>query len=190
MAPCTAQTHTKFLQHRYLPPLYRLIRTQTGSEIRNPDTNQIQGTYWASIPAGPRLLKGNDLKNIYTKTACALALGLLSVSAMADCTGYTGPGGPCSTGPGGGLSTGPGGGLSTGPGGGLSTGPGGGLSTGPGGGLSTGPGGGMSTGPGGGLSTGPGGGMSTGPGGGMSTGPGGGQSNGPGNPWRTIRVPQ
>ena len=38
----------------------------------------------------------------------------------ANCVGYSGPGGPCSTGPGGGLSTGPGGGLSTGPGGGLS----------------------------------------------------------------------
>lgn len=55
-----------------------------------------------------------------------------SASLYADCSGYSGPGGPCSSGPGGGLSTGPGGGLSTGPGGGLSTGPGGGLSTGPG----------------------------------------------------------
>jgi hypothetical protein len=76
------------------------------------------------------------------------ALGvLLGGTARANCVGYAGPGGPCSTGPGGGLSTGPGGGLSTGPGGGLSTGPGGGLSTGPGGGLSTGPGGGLSNGP-------------------------------------------
>jgi hypothetical protein len=114
------------------------------------------------------------------------AFGLFVVgTARAQCVGYAGPGGPCSTGPGGGLSTGPGGGLSTGPGGGLSTGPGGGLSTGPGGGLSTGPGGGLSTGPGGGLSTGPGGGLSTGPGGGLSTGPGGGLSNGP-NPWRRV----
>ena len=68
------------------------------------------------------------------------SLIFIPTSVLADCIGYTGPGGPCSTGPGGGLSTGPGGGLSTGPGGGLSTGPGGGLSTGPGGGLSTGPG--------------------------------------------------
>ena len=64
--------------------------------------------------------------------ALAATMTLVSASAFANCVGYTGPGGPCSTGPGGGLSTGPGGGLSTGPGGGLSTGPGGGLSSGPG----------------------------------------------------------
>jgi hypothetical protein len=70
----------------------------------------------------------------------ASSLVLFAANAFAECKGYSGPGGPCSTGPGGGLSTGPGGGLSTGPGGGMSTGPGGGLSTGPGGGCSTGPG--------------------------------------------------
>ena len=36
-----------------------------------------------------------------------------SASIYADCSGYSGPGGPCSSGPGGGLSTKPGGGLST-----------------------------------------------------------------------------
>ncbi len=61
-----------------------------------------------------------------------LGMTFFSSNVLAECIGYSGPGGPCSTGPGGGLSTGPGGGLSTGPGGGLSTGPGGGLSTGPG----------------------------------------------------------
>ena len=65
------------------------------------------------------------------KVILIFSLLLTSGSIFADCIGYTGPGGPCSTGPGGGLSTGPGGGLSTGPGGGLSTGPGGGLSNGP-----------------------------------------------------------
>jgi len=68
------------------------------------------------------------------------SLTLMTASVFANCVGYSGPGGPCSTGPGGGLSTGPGGGMSTGPGGGMSTGPGGGMSTGPGGGCSTGPG--------------------------------------------------
>ena len=43
---------------------------------------------------------------------------LLSAEAFANCIGYSGPGGPCSTGPGGGLYTGPGGGAYTGPGGG------------------------------------------------------------------------
>ena len=81
-----------------------------------------------------------DVKRIVGLAIVTFSLLLSSAPVLADCEGYTGPGGPCSTGPGGGLSTGPGGGLSTGPGGGLSTGPGGGLSTGPGGGLSTGPG--------------------------------------------------
>jgi hypothetical protein len=137
---------------------------------------------------------GAHMKSIFRSTKKTLLIGvafelLIAGTVRAQCVGYAGPGGPCSTGPGGGLSTGPGGGLSTGPGGGLSTGPGGGLSTGPGGGLSTGPGGGLSTGPGGGLSTGPGGGLSTGPGGGLSTGPGGGLSNGP-NPWRRVPAPR
>jgi len=125
------------------------------------------------------------MRKTYFAALLALSLSAFAGSTFANCVGYSGPGGPCSTGPGGGLSTGPGGGLSTGPGGGLSTGPGGGLSTGPGGGMSTGPGGGKSTGPGGGMSTGPGGGMSTGPGGGLSTGPGGGMSNTPNN-WRRV----
>ena len=33
---------------------------------------------------------------------------LISPAVFADCIGYSGPGGPCSTGPGGGMSTGPG----------------------------------------------------------------------------------
>jgi hypothetical protein len=70
--------------------------------------------------------------NKKVKAAMIFSLLLSSPSVFADCIGYSGPGGPCSTGPGGGRSTGPGGGLSTGPGGGLSTGPGGGLSNGPG----------------------------------------------------------
>jgi hypothetical protein len=65
------------------------------------------------------------------KSIVICSLLLSAPSAFAQCIGYAGTGGPCSTGPGGGLSTGPGGGLSTGPGGGLSTGPGGGLSNGP-----------------------------------------------------------
>ena len=73
---------------------------------------------------------------------CILCTALFSTAALAECIGYSGPGGQCSTGPGGGLSTGPGGGASTGPGGGAYTGPGGGVSTGPGGGCYTGPGGG------------------------------------------------
>ena len=75
-----------------------------------------------------------------------------SNQALAECKGYSGPGGPCYTGPGGGLYTGPGGGAYTGPGGGAYTGPGGGAYTGPGGGAYTGPGGGAYTGPGGGAS--------------------------------------
>ncbi len=55
---------------------------------------------------------------IRTNTLLLCSLFLASVSAMADCVGYTGPGGACSTGPGGGLYTGPGGGAYTGPGGG------------------------------------------------------------------------
>lgn len=54
--------------------------------------------------------------NHRVKAILVFGLLLSSTSAFADCVGYTGPGGPCSTGPGGGLSTGPGGGLSTGPG--------------------------------------------------------------------------
>ena len=39
----------------------------------------------------------------------AVSLAVSPVAAMAEtCTGYAGPGGPCSTGPGGGLYTGPG----------------------------------------------------------------------------------
>lgn len=94
-------------------------------------------------------------------------------SAAAQCRGYAGPGGPCSTGPGGGLSAGPGGGLNAGPGGGLNAGPGGGLYTGPGGGMYAGPGGGLYTGPGGGMYAGPGGGLYPGPGGGVYSSPGG-----------------
>ena len=84
-----------------------------------------------------------------------------SNQALAECKGYSGPGGPCYTGPGGGLYTGPGGGAYTGPGGGAYTGPGGGAYTGPGGGVYAGPGGGAYTGPGGGAYTGPGGGAYT-----------------------------
>ena len=50
------------------------------------------------------------------KAALVFSLLFSSSGVFADCIGYTGPGGPCSTGPGGGLSTGPGGGLSNGPG--------------------------------------------------------------------------
>jgi len=57
---------------------------------------------------------------LYTAAVFALdvAILILPIQASAQCIGYAGPGGPCSTDPGGGLSTGPGGGLSTGPGGG------------------------------------------------------------------------
>ena len=65
---------------------------------------------------------------------CITLALLISTDIFANCIGYSGPGGPCSTGPGGGLSTGPGGGAYTGPGGGASTGPGGGCYSGPGGG--------------------------------------------------------
>lgn len=59
------------------------------------------------------------------KIALTLILLIQSASALADCKGYSGPGGPCYTGPGGGLYTGPGGGAYTGPGGGCYNGPGG-----------------------------------------------------------------
>jgi hypothetical protein len=61
-----------------------------------------------------------------------VALAMLPAAAVAQCTGYSGPGGACYSGPGGGLYSGPGGGAYSGPGGGLYTGPGGGLYTGPG----------------------------------------------------------
>ena len=82
------------------------------------------------------------------------------IAGAQECSGYSGPGGPCYSGPGGGLYHGQGGGLYAGPGGGMYAGPGGGLYRGPGGGMYAGPGGGLSTGPGGGLYTGPGGGSS------------------------------
>ena len=66
------------------------------------------------------------------KVILIFSLLLSSANAFAECVGYSGPGGPCSTGPGGGLSTAPGSGLYTGPGGGASTSPGGGCYTGPG----------------------------------------------------------
>ena len=69
------------------------------------------------------------------KSLLLALLILTSTSIFADCIGYSGPGGPCSTGPGGGLYTGPGGGAYTGPGGGAYTGPGGGCYNGPGGGT-------------------------------------------------------
>jgi hypothetical protein len=58
---------------------------------------------------------------------------------VAECRGYTGPGGACYSGPGGGLYSGPGDGRYSGPGGGLYSGPEGGLYSGPGGGIYTGP---------------------------------------------------
>ena len=76
------------------------------------------------------------------KFAFTALLSICCSSLYANCVGYSGPGGPCSTGPGGGLYTGPGGGAYTGPGGGAYTGPGGGAYTGPGGGCYSGPGGG------------------------------------------------
>src|SRR6266566_4402422 len=82
-----------------------------------------------AFPGSP--LHISNMKPLLTALALFGSLAAASI-ATADCVGYSGPGGPCSTGPGGGLSTGPGGGLSTGPGGGLSTGPGGGWSNGPG----------------------------------------------------------
>jgi hypothetical protein len=61
-----------------------------------------------------QLIKGKTMKR---RVKATLVFSLLfSSGAFANCIGYSGPGGPCSTGPGGGLSTGPGGGLSTGPG--------------------------------------------------------------------------
>jgi hypothetical protein len=90
-------------------------------------------------------------------------LALSAEIAVAQCRGYSGPGGPCYVGPGGGLYSGPGGGLYSGSGGGLNSGPGGGLYTGPGGGMYSGPGGGLYAGLGGGLYSGPGGGIYTGP---------------------------
>ena len=50
---------------------------------------------------------------------CITYVLIFSVNLLANCMGYSGPGGPCSTGPGGGLSTGPGGGAYTGPGSGV-----------------------------------------------------------------------
>jgi hypothetical protein len=50
------------------------------------------------------------------KVILIFSLLLSSANAFAECVGYTGPGGACSTGPGGGLSTAPGGGCYTGPG--------------------------------------------------------------------------
>ena len=51
------------------------------------------------------------------KFAFTALLSICCSSLYANCVGYSGPGGPCSTGPGGGLYTGPGGGAYTGPGG-------------------------------------------------------------------------
>jgi hypothetical protein len=60
------------------------------------------------------------MKSIFRSTKKTLLIGvafelLIAGTVRAQCVGYAGPGGPCSTGPGGGLSTGPGGGLSNGP---------------------------------------------------------------------------
>jgi hypothetical protein len=145
----------------------------------------------ASKPTGkatPRFRAQNAkpglTKEAIVKQAIKIIVGIclifFSANAFADCTGYSGPGGPCYTGPGGGLYSGPGGGAYTGPGGGAYTGPGGGAYTGPGGGAYTGPGGGAYTGPGGGAYTGPDGGAYTGPGGGAYSGPGGPCYSGPG----------
>lgn len=49
------------------------------------------------------------------KVILALAFSVASLNSFADCIGYAGPNGPCSTGPGGGLYTGPGGGCYSGP---------------------------------------------------------------------------
>ena len=71
------------------------------------------------------------------KMILVVSLALSSSDVLAECIGYSGPGGPCYTGVGGGLYTGPGGaytgrgGAYTGPGG-AYTGPGG-AYTGPGG---------------------------------------------------------
>ena len=130
----------------------------------------------------PRLFSFLERQSMARAFKAILTFSLLfkSANALADCIGYSGPGGPCYSGPGGGLYTGPGGGAYTGPGGGAYTGPGGGAYTGPGGGAYTGPGGGLYTGPGGGAYTGPGGGANTGPGGGAYSGPGGPCYAGPG----------
>ena len=129
------------------------FRNYNGSEAVQP-ANQ---TPW------PLSIRG---WTIPTVALCLFALGFEAARAqetLAECHGYSGPGGACYSGPGGGLYSGPGGGLYSGPGGGLYSGPGGGLYSGPGGGMYTGPGGGLYTGPGGGLYTGPGGGAYTGP---------------------------
>jgi hypothetical protein len=70
--------------------------------------------------------------NHLIKTIIIAGLLLSPISALANCVGCSGPGGPCYTGPGGGAYTGPGGGAYTGPSGGAYTGPGGGAYTGPG----------------------------------------------------------
>lgn len=107
------------------------------------------------------------------KMILLVSLALSSPYVLAECIGYSGPGGPCYTGLGGGIYTAPGGAY-TGPGG-AYTGPGG-AYTGPGG-AYTGPGG-AYTGPGG-AYTGPGG-AYDGPGG-AYTGPGGAYSGDPCN---------
>jgi hypothetical protein len=62
--------------------------------------------------------------SVRMKVLVGLMMIFLPNVAVAECRGYSGPGGPCYSGPGGGLYSGPGGGLYSGPGGGLYSGPG------------------------------------------------------------------
>lgn len=165
---------------RSLPPVMMVFESKSAHDPTV--TPQVSATRLIFLALGKPKMKKLGMVIVRERAKAILLAGvlLLPSTALAECVGYSGPGGPCYTGPGGGLYTGPGGGAYTGPGGGAYTGPGGGAYTGPGGGAYTGPGGGAYTGPGGGAYTGPGGGAYTGPGGGAYAGPGGACYNGPG----------